>query len=164
MNQQNDYGLEFVNPVSDHQIQGSPPPPFMDLMRNNDMLKVIKEYLEDDSIPKDKSKKFWGIHTKFVPISFFLKEDLEEIGLSAENMELIEIMSKPPEDFTWEEMQDNEQRRFFLKTQVRRSIGSPKIIHNERTMQNTQIGQMISTPSSMPGQGGIRGFVNKIFG
>ena len=164
MDEMNPYGFRIVNPVGvQDDVVGKQDNSFMNLLSKNDMLKVIQEYLEDKNVPVDERRRFWGVHSKFLPISFFNKEDVEDILLVAENIELIDIMSRPPEDYTWEKMQSFEQMKLFLRTQIKRSVGDSST--NERKLQNTQIGQMITTPVSSPGRGGgIRGTLQKIFG
>lgn len=164
------YGFKFVNPLAPQQQQqqqrgGSQEDnALLNLLSRSDMLKVIQEYLDDKNIPLDEKGKFWGVHSKFLSISFFNRDDIEDLLLVCENVELIDIMSKPPEDYTWDKMQSFEQMKLLVRTQIKRSVGDGST--NERKLQNTQIGQMITTPTSEPSArgGGIRGTLQKIFG
>ena len=168
--QSSDYGFQVVNPItqatqpSQSNYRREEENPLMQLLSRSDMLKIIQEYLEDKKIPIKETEDFWGIHSKFLSISFFNREDVDDILLVRENVELIDIMSKPPEDYTWARMQNFEQMKIFVRSQIKRSVGDGTT--NERKLQNTQIGQMITTSSGMPTQSrtGLKGTIQKIFG
>lgn len=166
------YGFQVVNPITQSQQpvaqKKEEDNPLLELLKRGDMLKIIQEYLQDKNIPASASEKFWGIHSKFLAISFFDKTDVEDLHLMAENVELIDIMSHPPQEYTWDKMQDFEQVKIFLLAQIRRSIGTTQGRVNERTLQNTQIGHMITTQvgggAGQPSGGGLKGTMQRIFG
>jgi hypothetical protein len=139
--------------------------PIQQMINPNDMLKVIQEYLKEEGMPSLARDKFWGLNTKFLSITFFDKKDVEDLRLMSANAELIEIMSKPVEDYDWEKMQFFKQQDIMVFAQGSRSVGAPQGRMNERTLQNTQIGQMIHTRGGggVP-QRGFKGAINKIFG
>jgi len=130
------------------------------------MLRIIQEYIKDEGVPAATKLKFYGLNSKMLPLTFFEKDDLEEMELIQENTQLIEIMSKPPQAYTFDQMQSFEQDKALLRINIKRAIGSAKGVQNERTLQNTQINQMISSATNTaPGATtGIKGAINKVFG
>jgi hypothetical protein len=164
-NQQGSYGFEVVNPYQAASKPGDDNSPLSLMMRKDDMLRIIQEYLKDAGVPKDQLE-FWGLNSKFLPITFLTKDDVEEFTILQENAELINIMSKPPQEYTFAMMQNFEQQKAFQKIQINRAIGISTGRNNERTLQNTQISQAImsQTNTAPGGGGGIRGAFAKMFG
>lgn len=163
------YGYQVVNPVDEitQQRNREQSESFLQqIMNRGEMLKVIQEYLDDFNIPDDMKRTFWGINSKFLSITFLKPDDEEDLRLLMENSKLTDIMSQPPEDFTWKSRQDYNQLAFLFAVQSRRSMGTRQGVVNERTLQNTQIGHMITT--NVGGQQGrapgLRGTMQKIFG
>jgi hypothetical protein len=159
------YGFEVVNP---YQAASKPDEnsALSMMFKKDDMLRIIQEYLNDVNIPDASKKRFYGLNSKFLPITFFDKEDVEDMIIMQENAELIEIMRQPPQAYTFDMMQSFEQDKILLKIQIKRAIGSSNNRSNERILQNTQISQLISSQTdNRPGAaGGIKGMINKVFG
>lgn len=134
---------------------GSP----MDRMfQTQNVKEVIQEYLKE-TIPEE--KKFWGLRSNSITLGFNDGESKTDYLIEFELMKLNNIMEAPPEDYTWEKMQDFNQLRFNLLSRINRSILRPSGGMNERTAQISQVSQNISS-STLNNAGGGSGVMGEL--
>ena len=137
------------------------------LYRTQDVARLIEVSLEEDLPDNLKGKawitEFWAVLGKTIKFTFIEKEDLLEFELLFENAKLDFIMSKPPYEFTFEDMKTLDELKIYFAAAVRRSIGFSTHKINERTLVASQISQVIrSNTESYGASGGGRGIFSKL--
>ena len=154
--------MEFMNaPAPQQQQVISQQKP---MWEERDYLGFVKHYSEDDVIPDDLKKKSWAVFSKSLIYTFLENEDMPMVDIYNTLIRLDSQISRPAHLMNFKEMSGHDQVSLYLFTSAKRAIGTNREKMNERTLQNTQIGQSISTQNSIsPPQGGIRGFLKKIF-
>ena len=140
-----------------------------DLFSQQDMVKLIRFYTEKD-VPDNLAKKepyktFWAILGK-APILTFLKDEDEETYDSLFRLSKLKfLLSKPSYTYTFESQDAINQLRIYFKSAVKRAIGADKNRINERTMEQTQINQIMRTNLegfNAPQKSGFLGKISKM--
>ena len=127
---------------SDEEVRGS-----QDLFQSQDMVKLVKTYLEEDypeEIRKTKIfQQFWAILGKTIKLSFVEKDDIYEFESLFEQCRLTFLMSMPPYDISWEDLQLIDQIRVYYLAAVKRATGFGGHRFNERIILGGTINQTI---------------------
>ena len=131
----------YVDPYSQAQA--------LNLYNQKEYLDVLKHYTEDDTIPQKIKEQNWAIFSRSLPLTFLDEKDLPLIDIFSNIFRINELMNKPPHKIDFESTANFDQSTFHLWTQAKRAIGTAKNRMNERTLQVTQIGQSISTQTSV---------------
>jgi hypothetical protein len=111
-------------------------------------LEVLKHYANDEIIPKELRNRQWATFGKAFINTFLNKDDLPMIDILGQILRINEMQSKPPHLLTFKEVNDLDKMEVYMFFTAKRSIGIESNRINERTLQNTQIGQTISTQIS----------------
>ena len=153
--------MEFITqqPQQAPQVQMGKP-----MWEERDYLEFVKHYSEDETIPPDLKTSSWAVFSKSLIYTFLEPEDMPMVDIYNTLIRLDSQISRPAHLMNFKEMNAHDQVSLYLFTAAKRAIGTNREKMNERTLQNTQIGQSISTQSMMgQQQGGIRGFLKKMF-
>lgn len=108
-------------------------------------LEVLKHYAEDSTIPENLRTKEWAIFGKALVNTFLTEKDLALIDIYSQILRIDELSRKPPHLITFDEVNNLDRIQLYLFLTSKRAIGIEQNRINERTLQNTQIGQSIST-------------------
>jgi len=172
---QQDPDLQNIDPAVLEQLQSeaNEQKESESLFTNNDMVKMIKEYLHVD-MPEsvqnhDIVKYFWAILGRDCKLTFIDSDsEIEEFELLFNDALYNYLMQTPTYTYTFEDMQHLDQIKLYFLAAIRRAKGFPKHKFNERIIQGGTINQTIKSSSETfesPGQkkGGIMGALSKFF-
>ena len=108
-------------------------------------LEVLEHYSVDEKIPVEMIKDNWGIYGKALTLTFLEEKDLAMIDIYNQITRINALTCKPAHlmDFGKVNMLDQTGLYFFLT--AKRAIGTNREKMNERTLQNTQTVQNISS-------------------
>lgn len=139
-----------------------------DLYQGQDMVKLVRTYLEEEEPEAYKKNplftEFWAILSKNIKLSFLDgKYDVEDFEILFDQSKLNYVMSKPPYEFNWEDMQLLEQLKINFLASVKRAVGVSGHRFNERIILGGTINQVIrsNTESIKAGDSG-GGFMSKL--
>jgi hypothetical protein len=110
--------------------------------RPND-LRVIQEYNQEENLPVNLKKDFWGLISKSIKLGFWKETDMQEIFLHKNVIKVGHIMSKGRHKYTFAERQQMNQIDFLVYADFKRGIGMERYKINERTLQATSVQQHI---------------------
>ena len=127
-------------------------------------LKVIQEYNQDENLPIDIKKSFWGLTSKSIKLGFWKEEDLKEIFLHKNIIKVGEIMRNPRHRYTFADRQMMNQIDLLVYADVKRGIGMERYKINERTLQATSVTQNIQGSSPGGRRGGVMSGIKNFFG
>jgi len=130
-----------------------------------DQLEVLRHYSTvGNNVPKQVREDNWAVFSKELPMTFMGENDLPLINLYGQILRLNNVMTKPPKNITWHEINNFNQTDLYLFLQTKRAIGSNDGRFNERRAQITQINQRMSTSLiDNPKRGGVRGWIDNNF-
>jgi len=162
----------FINDIDlpmTPQEQQSMSVPDYGLMGKNDSVEIIKEYLKDDyPISKDgeilgKLKSyFWACFSRNMKLSFFDPKTHPQIfALDFRNAHLNYMMSKPVEEYSYDEEMHIQNVGMNFMASIQRSIGTTASIINERTAPHHQLVRRQDSISGGLGKSGP-GILSKI--
>lgn len=165
---QNSFMNDLDLPVQGNDQQSMNIPDY-GLMGRNDSVEIIKEYLKDDyPISKDgeilgKLKSyFWACFSRNMKLSFFdPKIHPQVFAIDFRNAHLNYMMSKPVEEYTYDEEMHIQNVGMNFMASIQRSIGTTSSIINERTAPHHQQVRRQDSISSSGGSSGP-GFLTKI--
>jgi len=141
------------------------------LFQNQDMVKLVETYLEED-LPDDLKKKnaikqFWAVLGKTIKLTFLDKDDVSDFEILYDQARINFIMAKPAYEFTFEDAEMLDQMRIYFLSAIKRSVGTTTHRFNERIILGGQINQVIRSNSESIGStdkgGGILGKLKSIF-
>ena len=106
------------------------------LFENQDMVKIIKTYLEE-SVPEeiketDLYQKFWIVFGKKLQLSFIDYEDKFEFEAMFEQAKLAYMMSMPSHEFTFDDVLAIKQLELYFAAALRSAIGMKENRFSER--------------------------------
>jgi len=138
------------------------------LFQNQDMVKLVQTYLEEEIPEEFKNKKvmrdFWAVMGKTIKLSFVEKDDLFDFEILFDQARINYIMSKPPYEFDFDDQQLLDQLRIYYIAAVKRAMGFGSHRFNERIILGGTINQTIrsNTESFNSGNSGGGGFFSKL--
>ncbi len=138
------------------------------LFQNQDMVKLVQTYLEEDIPPEILNKKvmreMWAVMGKTIKLSFVDKEDLFDYEILFDQARINYIMGIPPYEFTFEDQQLLDQLKIYYISAVKRAVGFAGHRFNERIILGGTINQTIrsNTESFNSGNNGGGGFLSKL--
>lgn len=166
--QSNTFMNDIELPINAQEQQAMAMPDY-GLMGKNDQVEIIKEYLKDDFplLPKESSSEklkthFWACFSRNMKLSFFdPKTHPQVFALDFRNAHLTYMMSRPVEEYTFEEEMQIQNFGMNFMASVQRSIGTTSSIINERTAPHHQ---MVRRQDSISGgaTGGGAGILSRI--
>lgn len=124
-------------------------------------LEVLKHYSEDTLIPKKFKDRQWVVFGKSMVNTFMTEKDLPMVDAYTQILKINEMQRKPAHLLTFKEVHELDMMAFHMFLTARRAIGTQNGTVNERTLQNTQIAQNISTPMTPIKRGG---FISRLGG
>ena len=134
--------MEFIKQEEDENMEGDEKESIWD---EKQFLEVLKHYSDESLIPPDLKKREWSVFGKALINTFLTEKDLPMIDIYSQILRIDEMQSKPAHLLTFEEVNNLDKMNFYLFLNAKRAIGIEGNKMNERTLQNTQIGQQIST-------------------
>ena len=142
--------IDFIQPQEQdirQQQEGQPQqePHRENLWEQKDYLEFVKHYAEDDVIPEDVKKSKWGVFGKALTYTFLDDKDLPTIDMFSTILRIDTLITQPAHRITFDEVQKLDQTQLYMYLTAKRAIGTEREKLNERTLQNTQIAQNIST-------------------
>lgn len=111
-------------------------------------LDVLEHYSGEDIIPKKLKKAEWQFFTKAATNTFLEKEDLMVIDAHFQIFKARNLQSRPSFDISNADIEDLDRIQYHMFINIKRAIGIDKNKINERVLQNMQILQSISTPTT----------------
>lgn len=123
--------------------QDQPPP--QSVWNNKELLEFVKHYSEDETIPPEVKNSVWGIYGKALQYTFLEEGDLSLIDDFNNILRIDALISKPSHLVTFSQVSVLDQTQLYFWLTAKRAIGTNREKMNERTLQNTQISQAIST-------------------
>jgi len=127
---------------------------------NKEYLEFVKHYAEDDNIPQSVKGSKWSIFGKALTYTFLEERDLPLIDIFSNILRIDSLITQPAHKITFDEVHKLDQSQFYMFLTAKRAIGTDREKMNERTLQNTQIGQNISSQSGQRPTGG--GFFSRL--
>lgn len=127
-------------------------------------LDVLKHYGDDDNIPKEVKKSKWAIFGRALTYTFLEEKDLPMIDIFSNILRIDSLITQPPHRITFGEVEQLDQTQAYFFFTAKRAIGTTRDKMNERTLQNTQIGQSIATQTGGGQQRSGGGFFSKVRG
>lgn len=138
------------------------------MYESDDMVKLARLFL-DENIPEGARKhpiiqKFWGLMSKSIVLSFLDANDIPQFEAYFEQAKIKFLMSVPPYEYGFEEMQLFDQVKLYWVASIRRAKGADRNRLNERVIQGGQLHHIIRTNTEgfSGGGGGGGGFFSKI--
>lgn len=130
------------------------------LYRDPNFLEIVQFYTEPgNDIPINLKKENWAIFHKSLPLTFLEnKEDGIIIASDATIAKIDELINTPPYLHNWHKSKEINQMKLFFWTNARRAQGAKKDIMNERTLQETQIAQVITSRKEEEKKKGLFGW------
>lgn len=130
-----------------------------------EQLAMVKHYTEENEnvIPKEAKKAFWGFMTKAFPLTFLEEKDMEIIHARIQIARIGRIMGRPAYRTDFKDLAVMDQVETHTFIQAKRAIGTSKYKLNERTMHQSQFAQR-NTLGGSPSQsgGGLKAFFQKM--
>lgn len=134
----------------------------------DDFSKVIRELVDDADVSEeiktrlDKNILFSGL-MKTIKLTFFDATDAEVMRHRFEEMVCSFIESISPEEYTTEVDLLIQNLRILWYANVKRSVGTPSNVMNERVALLTQIRHNTNLITDKSGGGGIRAVAARVF-
>lgn len=147
---------------STSELRGS-----QDMFQTQDMSKLVKTYLEE-SVPEEIRstkiyKDFWAAIGNTIKLTFLEKEDVLDFEFLFEDSRLNFLLTVPPYEYTWNDMQLMSQLKLYFVAAVKRAVGFQQHRNNERIVLGGSINQVIrSNTESIRGVSGGDGFMSKL--
>lgn len=142
--------------------------PNYNIWNNKEILDMLKHYTDDTNIDSELRKDNWAVFSKAFLYSFLESNDMIMVELQNNLLRLDYLMRNPMHRLTFEKINELDQIQVHSFFTAKRAIGTKQQVTNERTLQNTQIVQRLSTSSSafnLPRKrGGIKGSLGRLFG
>lgn len=137
----------------------------MPIWNTKEHLEFVKHYSEDEIIPAEFKKSKWAIFGKALTYTFLEEKDLPMIDIFSTIMRIDSLVTQPSHKVTFGEVHSLDQSQFYIFLTAKRAIGTTRDKLNERTLQNTQIAQSISTQTAMMKKagGGLFSGLKKLF-
>lgn len=132
------------------------------LFQNQDMVKIIETYVEED-LPEDIKQnkilmKFFGfVYGRSVKLSFLDKDDVQDMEYYFEDCRLSFMMHYPVYEYKTEDLGIIEQFRLVFRAACQRAVGSQTHKFNERIILGGSINQVIRSNSENISAGGSGG-------
>jgi hypothetical protein len=128
------------------------------LFENQDMVKIIKVYLEEN-VPvelKEKRiyKEFWAVLGKKIQLTFLDAEDKFDFEAMFVQAKMLYYMSIPKYETDFETIATMKQLEMYFIAAIRSAIGSRDNVFNERIVQASTIRQNINSNTERFGQMG----------
>lgn len=165
---QNSFMSEVDLPINAQEQQSMSMPDY-GLMGKNDSVEIIKEYLKDDypiskegEVLNKLKSHFWACFSRNIKLSFFDPKMHPQIfALDFRNAHLNYMMSKPVEDYSFDEEMQIQNVGMNFMASIQRSIGTTASIINERTAPHHQMVRRQDSISGGVGRSGP-GILSKI--
>lgn len=157
--------LEFIRAreTGEAEEQDALAAPRQSIWDQKEYLEFVKHYSEDETIPSTIKNSKWGIFGKALQYTFLEEGDIGLIDIFNNILRIDALMVKPAHMITFEEVHALDQTQLYFWLTAKRAIGTNREKMNERTLQNTQISQAIST-QVMNQQRKRGGFFSKLRG
>lgn len=158
--------FEFIRARETAEDSDMPPAPLQpqeSVWNQKEFLEFVKHYSEDKTIPDTVKTSAWGIYGKALQYTFLEESDLPLVDDFNNILRIDSLISKPAHMINFSQVSQLDQTQLYFWLTAKRAIGTNREKMNERTLQNTQISQAISSQAiSQPKRSG--GFMSKLRG
>ncbi|MFW6119403.1 MAG: hypothetical protein ACOC80_00655 [Petrotogales bacterium] len=156
--------------IDEKQIVGSEDQIRQDrgLFENEDMIRLAEVYLEEE-VPKEVKKTelfrfMWSIVGKKLQLTFLQSQDESFFKSLFQQAKILYNIKHPAYHYTYDDIVLMKQIELHFMAAIKSAIGTKENVVNERTMQNTQINQVVRSNTETFGSGKKGGIFGKLRG